>query len=103
MSEIGTDSAMHQPSGITRRAMLDLLAAALITFAAPFAAGAMAQERPDTPKPAAAATQGRMEAPIGHRQPRAQDLPHNVQQTEGRRTEGQTDLDRKLESICRGC
>jgi hypothetical protein len=103
MSEFGTHSALHQHSGITRRAVLDLLAAALITFAAPFATGAIAQENPDTLKPAAAATQGRMEAPIGHRQPRAQDLPHDVQPTEGRKTEGQTDLDRKLESICRGC
>jgi hypothetical protein len=47
-------------------------------------------------------TQGRAEAPIGHRQPRPQDLPQGLSRAEGFRTLEQEALDKKLE-ICRGC
>jgi hypothetical protein len=58
--------------------------------------------RPDTPAPRPD-TQGRTpEAPVGHRQPRPQDLPPSVRREEGTRTPDQEALDRKLE-ICRGC
>jgi hypothetical protein len=48
-------------------------------------------------------TDPRFQAPIGHRQPRPQDLPPAVRHDENR-TSGGTDqeLDRKLR-ICRGC
>jgi hypothetical protein len=46
--------------------------------------------------------QDRMEAPIGHRQPRPQDLPPSVQREEGQRTPAERQLDEKLQ-ICRGC
>ena len=46
--------------------------------------------------------QGRAESPIGHRQPRPQDLPPGVRREEGTRTPEQEALDKKME-ICRGC
>jgi hypothetical protein len=51
-----------------------------------------------------AVAQGRNEAPIGHRQPRVQDLPSGVPRDEDRMKADQDALDKKLEgSICRGC
>jgi hypothetical protein len=44
----------------------------------------------------------RLPAPIGHRQPRAQDLPPNVRRDEAGATAEQRALDKKLE-ICRNC
>jgi hypothetical protein len=46
----------------------------------------------------------RFKAPIGHRQPRPQDLPPSVQreETEGRATRGERALDEKLK-ICKQC
>jgi hypothetical protein len=50
----------------------------------------------------------RMQAPIGHRQPRLQDLPPSLQREEegggggGGRTRAQEDFDKGLQ-ICKGC
>ena len=44
----------------------------------------------------------RLKAPIGHRQPRVQDLPPNVRRDEGRTTIEERSLDEKLK-ICRQC
>jgi hypothetical protein len=53
---------------------------------------------------ALAQEQPRDQVPIGHRQPRAQDLPPAVQQEEKKLQNEQDALDKKLEnSICRGC
>jgi hypothetical protein len=50
--------------------------------------------------------QGRMQAPVGHRQPRVQDLPPSVLRREGGEGGGglnaDQELDRKL-GICKGC
>jgi hypothetical protein len=48
------------------------------------------------------AASGVPEAPIGHRQPNAQDVPSNVLRSEDALIGGDTDLDKKL-NICRGC
>jgi hypothetical protein len=50
------------------------------------------------------ATEGRAQAPIGHRQPRPQDLPADVRREEGGivRSPADRDLDQKLQ-ICRDC
>ena len=50
-------------------------------------------------------TQGRMQAPVGHRQPRVQDLPPSVlrkESGEGRGFNAEMELDQKL-GICKGC
>jgi hypothetical protein len=46
--------------------------------------------------------QGRPEAPVGHRQPRPQDLPQDGQNAPVRVAPAELDLNKKLE-ICRGC
>jgi hypothetical protein len=54
-------------------------------------------------------SQGRLQAPIGHRQPRLQDLPPSLRREEegggggdSGRTRAQEDFDRGLQ-ICKGC
>jgi hypothetical protein len=49
------------------------------------------------------APRGRLEAPIGHRQPTESDLPPSVRKEEGAATRDEKELDKKLNSICRGC
>jgi hypothetical protein len=60
---------------------------------------AYAQSRPGTQP----VTQG--QAPVGHRQPRASDVPVDAGQPMDAATVQRLDqeLDRKLKSICRGC
>jgi hypothetical protein len=60
---------------------------------------------PASPPSAAPAvdSQGRAQAPIGHRQPRPQDLPPSVlREEEGGRTRAQEEFDKSLQ-ICKGC
>jgi hypothetical protein len=96
MHQAGIDRTSHEPPG-RRRAIVGAAAAAFITFGTHVAEIATAQENAN-PIP-----QGRFEAPIGHRQPRASDLPPKVLNGEGRETAGEKEMDRKLNSICRGC
>jgi hypothetical protein len=49
-----------------------------------------------------AAPAARLQAPVDHRQPCAQDLPPNVRRDEGGATAEQQALDKKLD-ICRNC
>ena len=72
------------------------------------ASGALAQS--DTqPNPAPKSTPAQPgfaqqipEAPIGHRQPNATDVPNSVLRSEGERAEDDKKLDKEL-NICRGC
>jgi hypothetical protein len=54
-----------------------------------------------------AGPQGRIpEAPVGHRQPRPQDLPPSVRRDEGGASKGGVNADRQLDQelqICKGC
>jgi len=43
------------------------------------------------------------QAPVGHRQPTARDLPSSVRNSEGARAKGDKEIDDALKSICRGC
>jgi hypothetical protein len=69
---------------------------------------AFAQEKPDrSPKPTTDQPQTtgqapRANAPVGHRQPRAADLPPEIGQTERAPTPRDKELDESLK-ICRGC
>ncbi len=65
------------------------------------AATAVAQEQR---APTEGAKPGVPEAPVGHRQPRATDVPASVQKTEAelRQEKQARELDRKLR-ICRNC
>jgi hypothetical protein len=46
---------------------------------------------------------GQIEAPVGHRQPRAGDLPPNVADDPTHLDAEDAALDRRIKSICRGC
>jgi cell division protein FtsN len=100
------DGAMRNSRGPMRAFVFAAALAVLTLSATGLASVASAQSNP-TPRPETPAprpdTQGRApEAPIGHRQPRPQELPPSVQREEGTRTPDQEALDKKLE-ICRGC
>ena len=76
------------------------------------AGGALAQDKPAQSKiPTEAQTTGPQttgqgssvgQAPIGHLQPRAADLPSDVRDIGARPTPAQEEFDKKLR-ICRGC
>ena len=54
------------------------------------------------PQTATGQAEGARQAPIGHRQPRAKDLPPGVEQGTGMRSPEDEAVDRKLR-ICRDC
>jgi hypothetical protein len=57
---------------------------------------------PPLPQPQPGFAEGRGEAPIGHRQPTAQDVPQNENSAIEAVDESDKELNRKL-NICRGC
>ena len=67
-------------------------------------AGGNSAPRLDAPSPGA---QGRIpDSPVGHRQPRPQDLPPSVLREEGGANRGGVNADRQLDQelqICKGC
>jgi hypothetical protein len=90
-----------------------LAALATVAMAGPgFCGVALAQDAPppasnpsNQPNPVPpGATEGRAQAPVGHRQPRPQDLPPSVRQDESGvvRSPVDRELDQKMQ-ICRNC
>jgi len=51
----------------------------------------------------AAPKSGPLPAPVGHRQPRAADVPASATAAEKQSEADDAALDRKIKSICRGC
>jgi len=99
MAQIDIEAAGH--TSIMTRVMPNVVAAALIMFGTAIGSiAAMAQQTPPgaTPRPGHL-----IEAPVGHRQPTAEDLPRNVEQSEGKPAKREKEFDQKLNSICRGC
>jgi hypothetical protein len=72
---------------------LALLASVLILATASGWSGALGQAAPSG------------EAPVGHRQPKASEVPKEPEQTPAEKKQKELDqaLDKKLKSICRGC
>jgi hypothetical protein len=65
--------------------------------------GPVAIAQTGNPPPASAPkSSGPLPAPVGHRQPRAADLPPGATAAEKTDAEDAA-LDRKIKSICRGC
>ena len=66
---------------------------------------AMAQTGSNTGSPGAANPAPAREAPIGHRQPRASDVPSekNLNDPNDPLSKENAILDKKIKSICRGC
>jgi hypothetical protein len=89
--------SIRSPTGVSRVGVLAVTVAAAILVNSATLTAALAQQ----PSPGA---EPRDQAPIGHRQPRVQDLPPSVVQKENKAETKQDGLDKKLEnSICRGC
>jgi hypothetical protein len=66
------------------------------------AASAFAQST--SPEPTNSDKNVTREAPVGHRQPRAKDLPPDISSpNDPRDAKADEELDRKIKSICRGC
>jgi len=106
MAQIDIEAAGH--TSIMTRVMPNAVAAALIMFGTAIGSiAAMAQQTPPgatPPPPGATPRPGHLiEAPVGHRQPTAEDLPRNVEQSEGKPAKREKEFDQKLNSICRGC
>lgn len=84
------------PMGRARAGLLAVTVAAILAHSSTWSS-AIAQQ-------AGSAAQQRDEAPIGHRQPRIQDLPRSTVREENKMLRGLGGYDKKLEnSICRGC
>jgi hypothetical protein len=66
---------------------------------------AMAQTGRNTGSPGATNSQPMREAPVGHRQPRAGDVPNekNLSDPNDPLSKENALLDKKIKSICRGC
>jgi hypothetical protein len=66
---------------------------------------AMAQTGSNTGSPGASNPAPAREAPIGHRQPRASDVPNekNLNDPNDPLSKENALLDKKIKSICRGC
>jgi hypothetical protein len=89
------DRSTRSLKNMSRAGALAAAAAAAILAGAATSTAALA-EQPDANL--------RYEAPIGHRQPRIQDLPSDVAKEEKKMPADDNALDKKLEtSICRGC
>ncbi len=72
---------------------LTIVTSAMILITASAWSSALAQSAPSR------------EAPVGHRQPKAGEVPQEQQLTDAERRQKELDkaLDKKLKSICRGC
>jgi hypothetical protein len=91
---------------MANRTVTIIVCLAAISVTALGAAGIATAQNNPPPSPAPIVTdsqaQGRPEAPVGHRQPRPQDLPQDGQNAPVRVAPAELDLNKKLE-ICRGC
>jgi hypothetical protein len=92
--------SIRSPTGVSRAGVLAVTMAAAILANSAMWAAALAQQRVPI-------AQQRDEAPIGHVQPRIQDLPPGVVQDENKTEAELDDIAKKLETIekriCRGC
>jgi hypothetical protein len=110
MNRVHTADTAHKHHRGILHITFGAAAAALVVFGAGVNS-ALAQDnsnptatRSVSPNPNRGPTpETRLEAPIGHRQPTARDLPADVRKGEGARTQSEQELDDKLRSICRGC
>jgi hypothetical protein len=68
-------------------------------------ADAFAQGSSSVPKNSGASGGGVIQAPVGHRQPRASDVPSekNLSDPNDPLSKENAALDRKIKSLCRGC
>jgi hypothetical protein len=96
-----------EPPEYRRRILRSLVVVALLALIASPAAFAQTLGPPQPTAPASADPGGNSigEAPIGHRQPRAQDLPADTYKPEdpAKAAAAEKALNRSMKGICRGC
>jgi hypothetical protein len=82
-----------------------IIAAAIVVFAGNFGAFAQGGRYKGTGSTTDSSSKPALEAPIGHRQPRASDVPDekNLSGPMDSMSKEDAALDRKIKSICRGC
>jgi hypothetical protein len=84
-----------------------LVIVALLALVGTPVASAQTRSSPQATAPASADPGGNSigDAPIGHRQPRAKDLPSDIYKPEDpvKAAAAEKALDRKMKGICRGC
>jgi hypothetical protein len=108
MNSIRTISTIDRPRRPVMRVTFSAALAALVVFGEGITGAGLAQDksRPSA-TPSTSQSPGpssdRSKAPVGHRQPTAQDIPPDVQAREGTRTKEDKALDDALKNICRGC
>jgi hypothetical protein len=88
------------------RATISLIATALFLTFGPVAMAQDSSKTSPTPSPDSYGTYGTVpEAPIGHRQPRADQVPDekNLSSPADPINKEDAILDKKIKSICRGC
>jgi hypothetical protein len=95
-------AAGHLDRRLTPALTIGAALSALLIIASANAAAAQTAMPPAAQPKATIGVDPRLQAPIGHRQPRPQDLPPNVRRDEGRGTNGDRALDERLQ-ICRQC
>jgi hypothetical protein len=97
MSRLRVQRTVQDPLGMPRAAVLAAtIAVAILANGAIFTAVHAQQRNP--------VDQKRLEAPIGHRQPRPQDLPSRAPQDESNARDVNRNFDVSPEiNICRGC
>jgi hypothetical protein len=100
MKPARSHDTIQNPAARIQRLVLAMGAAGLLVFDGASCA-APADSNP-APASAAASMEPRLEAPIGHRQPNAEDVPAGVLHDEVTISQNQRDLDKELD-ICRGC
>ena len=106
MNSIRTVSTIGRPRRPVMRVIFSAALAALVVFGEGITGAGLAQDksRPSaTPSTSQSPSSDRSKAPVGHRQPTAQDVPSDVQAREGTRTKEDKALDDALRNICRGC
>ncbi len=88
-----------------RRTLLSISLVVLIGVPGAFAQGGGGTSTA-TKNPSAGSSSGVLQAPVGHRQPRAADIPDEKYQQNNPNdllSKENAALDKKIKSICRGC
>jgi hypothetical protein len=82
-----------------------IIAVAALTLAASATAYAQSGRNKASTTTDSMGSRPMMDAPVGHRQPRASDVPDekNLSDSSDPMTKEDAALDRKIKSICRGC
>jgi hypothetical protein len=108
MNSIRTVSTIGRPRRLGMHVTVSAALAALVVFGEGITGAGLAQDKSrPSGTPSTSQSPGlssdRSKAPVGHRQPTAQDVPSDIQARERTRSKEDKALDDALKNICRGC